>query len=85
MRDRDSLYAFIDKINNEVDEKSAVLQKVLLPSNNKNIKIYLKREDLLHNTISGNKWRKLKYNLIEAKKKKFKTLRAFGGAYSSRV
>jgi 1-aminocyclopropane-1-carboxylate deaminase len=30
------------------------------------LKLYLKRDDLLHPTVSGNKWRKLKYNLQEA-------------------
>ena len=33
-----------------------------------NISLYMKREDLLHPIISGNKFRKLKYNLEEAKK-----------------
>ena len=31
------------------------------------IHLYVKREDLIHPEISGNKWRKLKYNLIQAK------------------
>jgi len=35
----------------------------------KNIKLYVLREDLIHPEISGNKWRKLKYNLKEAKDK----------------
>lgn len=33
----------------------------------KNIKLYILREDLTHPGISGNKWRKLKYNIQEAK------------------
>jgi 1-aminocyclopropane-1-carboxylate deaminase len=40
---------------------------------------------LLHPTIMGNKWRKLKYNLLEAEKKGFKSLLTFGGAYSNHI
>ena len=36
---------------------------------NHDIKIYMKREDLIHPIISGNKFRKLKYNLKKLKKK----------------
>jgi 1-aminocyclopropane-1-carboxylate deaminase len=50
-----------------------------------NIKLTFKREDLLHPHISGNKWRKLKYNLIEAKKQGYDTLLTFGGAYSNHI
>lgn len=49
------------------------------------IQLYLKREDSLHVTISGNKFRKLKYNLIEAKAKNITTLLTFGGAYSNHI
>jgi 1-aminocyclopropane-1-carboxylate deaminase len=49
------------------------------------ITLYLKREDLLHPTISGNKFRKLKYNLIEARQQGLNTLLTFGGAYSNHI
>ena len=49
------------------------------------ITFYLKREDLLHPTISGNKWRKLKYNLINAHKHGHTKLLTFGGAYSNHI
>ena len=39
----------------------------------------------MHPEISGNKWRKLKYNLIEAKKRRLATLLTFGGAYSNHI
>ena len=42
----------------------------------------IKRDDLLHPLVSGNKFRKLKYNLIEAKDQGFDTVLSFGGAYS---
>jgi 1-aminocyclopropane-1-carboxylate deaminase len=52
---------------------------------NKSISLYIKREDLLHPYISGNKFRKLKYNLVQAKKEKKETLLTFGGAFSNHI
>ncbi len=49
------------------------------------IQLYIKRDDLIHPEIQGNKWRKLKYNLQEAQEKQFKTLLTFGGAYSNHI
>ena len=49
------------------------------------IRIFIKREDLIHDSISGNKWRKLKYNLEEAGKLGYKKLLTFGGAYSNHI
>jgi 1-aminocyclopropane-1-carboxylate deaminase len=51
----------------------------------KNIKLFVLREDLIHPEISGNKWRKLKYNCVEAKEKGFTQLLTFGGAYSNHI
>ena len=50
-----------------------------------NVKIYMKREDLIHPIISGNKFRKLKYNLEELKKNKNSLLITFGGAFSNHL
>lgn len=49
------------------------------------IKFYLKRDDLIHPFVSGNKWRKLKYNLIEAHQQGYQKLLTFGGAYSNHL
>jgi len=49
------------------------------------IRFFIKREDLTDEFISGNKWYKLKYNLIEAEKLGYKTLLTFGGAYSNHI
>ena len=49
------------------------------------IEVVIKREDLLHNEVSGNKFRKLKYNLIKAKKDKYDTLLTYGGAFSNHI
>ena len=49
------------------------------------ITLFLKREDLLHPYISGNKYRKLKYNLAQAQKENQETLLTFGGAFSNHI
>ncbi len=49
------------------------------------IELWLKREDLLHPFISGNKFRKLKYNLLEARESGFNKLLTFGGAHSNHI
>ncbi len=49
------------------------------------ISLVIKREDQIHSEVSGNKFRKLKYNLIEAKKQGFTTILTFGGAYSNHI
>jgi len=51
----------------------------------KNIKLFIKRDDLIHPHIQGNKWRKLKYNLIDASTRNLDTLLTFGGAFSNHV
>lgn len=53
--------------------------------NQNSVKVFIRREDLLHPHISGNKFRKLKYNLQEAKNKNAKTLLTFGGAFSNHI
>ena len=47
--------------------------------------ITLKREDQLHPTVSGNKFRKLKYNLLQAKQEGYNILLTFGGAFSNHL
>lgn len=53
--------------------------------NNLNVSLYVKREDLLHPDVSGNKFRKLKYNLEAAQDQKHKALLTFGGAFSNHI
>jgi 1-aminocyclopropane-1-carboxylate deaminase len=49
------------------------------------VRLYLKRDDLLHPEVPGNKWRKLKYNLETAGKHGHARLLTFGGAYSHHI
>ena len=61
-----------------------MIQQLVLANLN-TVSLYIKREDLLHPIISGNKFRKLKYNLVEAKNNNFKKLLTFGGAFSNHI
>jgi len=51
----------------------------------KGLQLSIKREDVIHPYVSGNKWRKLKYNLEEARNKGYQNLLTFGGAYSNHI
>ncbi len=49
------------------------------------LKVFIKRDDLIHPIISGNKWRKLKYLLQKAQSANKNHLVTFGGAYSNHL
>lgn len=67
-------------------QKSSPLEKWNLDIfNTQNINFCIKRDDLLHQEVSGNKWRKLKYNLLEAEKLGFNSILTFGGAFSNHI
>jgi 1-aminocyclopropane-1-carboxylate deaminase len=51
----------------------------------KQVRLFVKREDLLHPLVKGNKWYKLKYNLEEANKQAIRRLLTFGGAFSNHI
>ncbi len=51
----------------------------------RHIQLWLKRDDLIHPIISGNKWRKLKYSLNHALFLQKDTLISMGGAYSNHL
>lgn len=61
-------------------------QKIVHPLYTKNnIEVYIKRDDMIHPFVSGNKWRKLKYIIQKAQKEKKRTLVTFGGAWSNHL
>jgi 1-aminocyclopropane-1-carboxylate deaminase len=49
------------------------------------VEVFIKRDDLIHPIISGNKWRKLKYLLLRARSENKNHLVTFGGAYSNHL
>ncbi|BAO55663.1 1-aminocyclopropane-1-carboxylate deaminase/D-cysteine desulfhydrase [Nonlabens marinus] len=50
-----------------------------------NVTIDIKREDLLHKEVSGNKLRKLRYNLKAALDQEYSQVLTYGGAYSNHI
>ena len=58
-------------------------QKIELISSK--VSVFIKREDLIHPIVSGNKFRKLKYNILQAKSQNQDTLLTFGGAFSNHI
>lgn len=64
----------------------AVRQAIDLPLLKRHgVTLTMKREDLLFPLLSGNKFRKLKYNLEHAREMGYQTLLTFGGAYSNHL
>jgi len=49
------------------------------------VELWIKRDDLLHPIVSGNKWRKLKYSLNHALQIGVDTVVSMGGAYSNHL
>lgn len=58
-------------------------QKIIFQ--NSKISLFIKRDDLLHPHISGNKFRKLKYNITSAQEQKQSRILTFGGAFSNHI
>ena len=67
------------------DYKAEIQEIDLSTFTNQDLKLSILREDLIHPEISGNKFRKLKYNLLEAKKLGYNQLLTFGGAFSNHI
>lgn len=62
------------------------LQKIdLSPFVGKPFDIQIKRDDLIDDVVSGNKWRKLKYNVEKALHIKADGIITFGGAHSNHL
>lgn len=61
-------------------------QQIILPElEDRKIQLFIKREDEIHPFVSGNKFRKLKYNFQEAHNQKKKIVLTFGGAFSNHI
>ncbi|MFC4722306.1 1-aminocyclopropane-1-carboxylate deaminase/D-cysteine desulfhydrase [Geojedonia litorea] len=68
----------------EFKPELSVNQSVVINSKHR-VELVVKREDLIHPIVSGNKYHKLKFNLEEAIKRNFNTILTFGGAYSNHI
>ncbi|WP_372767755.1 1-aminocyclopropane-1-carboxylate deaminase/D-cysteine desulfhydrase [Pseudoalteromonas sp.] len=70
------------KLNIDETPVQKIIHPVLVENN---ISLFVKRDDLTHPLISGNKWRKLKHNLIYAKQNNINQLISFSGAFSNHL
>ena len=62
----------LDRINDELFDENG-------------IEVYLKRDDQIHPEISGNKWRKLKFNIEKFRQGGYNKILTFGGAFSNHI
>lgn len=69
-----------------MDTSASIVQEVILEElKENNVRLFVKRDDLIHRYISGNKWRKLKYNVELAKQCNHQGILTFGGAHSNHL
>ena len=75
-----SLAAWFEKLTQQ-----SRVESFRLPHNTSHVELFVKRDDLIHPFISGNKLRKLKYNLVEALRNECAGILTYGGAYSNHL
>jgi len=69
-----------------INTKAAIIEQIQHPILDEHkIELHIKRDDLLHPIISGNKWRKLKYTLVHALTHGHQHLISMGGPYSNHL
>jgi 1-aminocyclopropane-1-carboxylate deaminase len=85
IEDKALILSFIlenDMINHSFFKKKHSSENQLIGTFN-SVELYIKREDLIHPIVSGNKFRKLKYNLLGVDNTS--CILTFGGAYSNHI
>lgn len=75
----------MDNIQQQLNITTPSPEQVLQPHwrNAEHYQLFCKRDDLIHPVMSGNKWRKLKYQL--AQKDKPRQIVSFGGGHSNHL
>lgn len=69
-----------------LDTSRSIIEKVRLPSGKgEPFSFDIKRDDLIDSVISGNKWRKLKYNILNTLERKNQGILTFGGPFSNHL
>lgn len=69
----------------EIPFSKPTIESMIFPGGNNSTSIFVLRDDRVHPYLSGNKWRKLKYNITEFKESGKKIIVTFGGAYSNHL
>lgn len=67
------------------DSSRSTFEPLIAPCLGRIDHIFIKRDDLIHPVVSGNKWRKLKYHIQSAIENGQNHLVTFGGAYSNHM
>lgn len=68
------------------DTEKSIIQEIITEQFKKrDIQLFVKRDDLIHPEVSGNKWRKLKYIIEHFRQSKNENILTFGGAYSNHL
>jgi 1-aminocyclopropane-1-carboxylate deaminase len=73
------------EIFNEFFNKSVIHEFRIPINNDSKTKLFVKRDDLIHKEFSGNKLRKLKFNVKEYFDNRCDGILTFGGAYSNHL
>jgi 1-aminocyclopropane-1-carboxylate deaminase len=69
-----------------IDVSKSKLERIdILCSKERGLNVFVKRDDLIHEEVSGNKWRKLKYNIELCRSRKNEGVLTFGGAFSNHL
>lgn len=69
-----------------INTEAAIIESIYHPVLEEHgVQLHIKRDDLIHPVISGNKWRKLKYTLLYALNNNYQHLISMGGAYSNHL
>lgn len=69
-----------------INIEQSIVQEVQMDSlSDRGIRLFVKRDDLIHHEVSGNKWRKLQLNIEHAVHQKKEGILTFGGAYSNHL
>ena len=65
--------------------ENSIIESFNLPQNTRGHNLFILRDDLIHPIISGNKWRKLRYVIEEAKRLGVHGIVTYGGAFSNHL
>lgn len=75
-----------DELIKKFEERKSPLEGLIINDLREHgVRVYIKRDDLIDTFLSGNKWRKLHFNLLEAFRLNKSTILTFGGAYSNHI
>lgn len=67
------------------NQPTPLLKSCYTLTSGRKLHFQIKRDDLIDAQISGNKWRKLKYNFKQLDKVKYRGIASFGGAFSNHI